>query len=163
MTLSDLVRAAHAKNVSEGAVVKEEIVERTEELNERQFDILDAIEAADTAVYEIDDEAVVGAFEIESTTSIYSGILRMADLLSLQPNFQIDCYLVAPDVRESEVFNQVNRPTFVKMKKPFRETCRFIPFSRLIELSQSGFNALKHQKITYISEDFSDSLIPSEV
>ena len=111
----------------------------------------------------IDDDAVVGAFEIESTTSIYSGILRMSDLLSLQPNFEIDCYLVAPDSRENEVFAQVNRPTFVKMKNPFRESCRFIPFSRLISLSTGGMNNLKHQKISYIKEELSDSLLPSEI
>ena len=111
----------------------------------------------------IDDDAVVGAFEIESTTSIYSGILRMADLLSLQPNFEIACYLVAPDSREEDVFNQVNRPTFVKMKKPFRNSCRFIPFSRLIELKSNGVETLKHQKLSFIIEEFSDSLIPSEL
>jgi hypothetical protein len=111
----------------------------------------------------IDDDAVVGAFEIESTTSIYSGILRLADLLSLQPNFEIACYLVAPDSREEDVFNQVNRPTFVKMKKPFRDSCRFIPFSRLIELKSSGLETLKHQKLSFIIEEFSDSLLPNEL
>jgi hypothetical protein len=111
----------------------------------------------------IDDDAVVGAFEIESTTSIYSGILRMADLLSLQPNFEIACYLVAPDSREVDVFNQVNRPTFVKMKKPFRNSCRFIPFSRLFELKANGIDTLKHQKLSFIVEEFSDSLIPNEI
>ena len=111
----------------------------------------------------IDDDAVVGAFEIESTTSIYSGILRMADLLSLQPNFEIACYLVAPDSREADVFNQVNRPTFVKMKKPFRNSCRFIPFSRLLELKLTGVDRLKHQKLSFIVEEFSDSLIPNEI
>jgi len=111
----------------------------------------------------IEDDAVVGAFEIESTTSIYSGILRMADLLSLQPNFRINCYLVAPDSREAEVFNQVNRPVFTKMKNPFRETCRFIPFSSLTNLSESDFVRFKHQKVSYIEEEFSESLVPSEV
>ena len=111
----------------------------------------------------IDDDAVVGAFEIESTTSIYSGILRMADLLSLQPNFQINCYLVAPDSRAGEVFNQVNRPVFTKMKRPFRDSCRFIPFSSLTELSPDDFVSFKHQRISYIEQDFSESLTPSDV
>jgi hypothetical protein len=111
----------------------------------------------------IDNDAVVGAFEIESTTSIYSGILRMADLLSLQPNFQINCYLVAPDSREVEVFNQVNRPVFTKMKKPFRDSCRFIPFVSLTELGPDDFVSFKHQKISYIEEELSESLVPSDV
>jgi hypothetical protein len=111
----------------------------------------------------IEEDAVMGAFEIESTTSIYSGILRMADLLSLQPNFQINCYLVAPDNRETEVFNQVNRPVFTKMKRPFRESCRFIPFSSLTELSQTDLKNFKHHKISYIEQEFSLSLIPSDI
>jgi predicted RNA-binding protein len=43
--------------------------------------------------------AIVAAFEIESTTSIYSGLLRMADLIAMQPNLNIPLYLVAPDDR----------------------------------------------------------------
>jgi hypothetical protein len=33
--------------------------------------------------------SIVAAFEVESTTSIYSGLLRMSDLLALQPNLSI--------------------------------------------------------------------------
>ncbi len=40
--------------------------------------------------------AIVRAFEVEHTTSIYSGILRMADLLALQPNMDIKLHIVAP-------------------------------------------------------------------
>jgi hypothetical protein len=39
---------------------------------------------------------MVRAFEVEHTTAIYSGILRMADLLALQPNMQIRLHIVAP-------------------------------------------------------------------
>jgi predicted RNA-binding protein len=37
--------------------------------------------------------AIVRAFEVEHTTSIYSGILRMADLLALQPNMDIKLHI----------------------------------------------------------------------
>jgi hypothetical protein len=33
--------------------------------------------------------AITAAFEIESTTSIYSGLLRMSDLIAMQPNLNI--------------------------------------------------------------------------
>ena len=36
------------------------------------------------------------AFEIESTTSVYSGLLRMSDLILSQPNISIDLHIVAP-------------------------------------------------------------------
>ena len=37
---------------------------------------------------------LIAAFEIEATTSIYSGLLRMSDLLALQPNLDLALYLV---------------------------------------------------------------------
>ena len=59
--------------------------------------------------------AVVAAFEIESTTSIYSGLLRMADLLALQPNLNISLFLVAPEDRRSKAITEINRPTFSRV------------------------------------------------
>src|SRR5260370_21695219 len=52
------------------------------------------------------------------TTSIYSGILRMSDLLAQQPNISVPLFLVAPDERRDEVVRQVNRPTFERMNPP---------------------------------------------
>jgi hypothetical protein len=62
--------------------------------------------------------AIVSAFEIESTTSIYSGLLRMSDLIAMQPNLNIPLYLVAPDERREKVMMEVNRPTFSRLKPP---------------------------------------------
>lgn len=60
----------------------------------------------------LEGNAIRAAFEIESTTSIYSGLLRMSDLLAMQPNLQIPLFLVAPDDRRSKAISEVNRPTF---------------------------------------------------
>jgi hypothetical protein len=40
-------------------------------------------------VFWLRGRSIVRAFEVEHTTSVYSGILRMADLLALQPNMDI--------------------------------------------------------------------------
>jgi hypothetical protein len=77
--------------------------------------------------------AIVAAFEIESTTSIYSGLLRMSDLIAMQPNLNIPLYLVAPDERREKVMIEVNRPTFSKLTTPLSEICKFISFSGLKE------------------------------
>jgi hypothetical protein len=58
--------------------------------------------------------AIAAAFEIESTTSIYAGLLRMSDLVAMQPNLKIPLYLVAPEERRTKVMAEVNRPTFNK-------------------------------------------------
>jgi hypothetical protein len=52
------------------------------------------------------------AFEIESTTSIYSGLLRLNDLILAQPNIQIDLYLVTSTARREKVRSQLARPSF---------------------------------------------------
>lgn len=75
--------------------------------------------------------AIAAAFEIESTTSIYSGLLRMSDLVAMQPNLNIPLYLVAPDDRRDKVLVEVNRPTFSRLNPALSEVCRYISFSSL--------------------------------
>ena len=76
--------------------------------------------------------SIVAAFEIESTTSIYSGLLRMSDLLALQPNLALQLYLVAPEERGAKVQQEITRPTFVYRERPLREVCAFISFEKLM-------------------------------
>jgi hypothetical protein len=77
--------------------------------------------------------SIVAAFEVECTTSIYSGLLRMSDLLALQPNLDISLYLVAPDERRDKVEQEILRPTFSLREKPLSRICGFLPFSKLCE------------------------------
>lgn len=77
--------------------------------------------------------SIVSAFEVESTTSIYSGLLRMSDLLALQPNLDINLYLVAPDERRDKVEQEILRPTFLIRAKPLHKICGYLSFSKLIE------------------------------
>lgn len=55
---------------------------------------------------------IIRAFEVEHTTSIYSGLLRMADLLALQPNMDIRLHIVAPTMKREKVFQEIRRPVF---------------------------------------------------
>ena len=97
--------------------------------------------------------AIIAAFEIESTTSIYSGLLRMADLLAMQPNINIPLYLVAPDERRDKVMEEVNRPTFSRLSPPLADVCSYIAFSSLRDrLAQvQGF-------VKYLKPDFLEEL-----
>lgn len=52
------------------------------------------------------------AFEIEKSTSIYSGMLRLLDLASSLGDRKYDFFLVAPDNREKEIVAQLQRPAF---------------------------------------------------
>jgi type II restriction enzyme len=74
---------------------------------------------------------VVAAFEVEKSTSIYSGILRLEDLARSIPGCDCDLYLVAPDRREKEVMAQLRRPAF---KDDIADTSlAYIPFGDLCE------------------------------
>jgi predicted RNA-binding protein len=83
------------------------------------------------------NRSMARAFEVEHTTSIYSGILRMADLLALQPNMDIRLHLVAPSERRHEVMEQIRRPVFSMLeRRPLAETCTYMSYESLKELSQ---------------------------
>jgi len=73
--------------------------------------------------------SILSAFEVESTTSIYSGLLRMSDLLSLQPNLDIKLYLLASDERRDKVRKEILRPTFELKTKPLSRVCGYISFT----------------------------------
>lgn len=61
---------------------------------------------------------VVCAFEVEKSTSIYSGILRLLDLHRSAAARPDQLYLVAPDAREREIQAQLCRPTFADAGVP---------------------------------------------
>jgi hypothetical protein len=60
----------------------------------------------------LEEDYIVKMFEVESTTSIYSGILRMTDFIVKVPNLGVDMYIVASEADEEQVRKQINRPTF---------------------------------------------------
>lgn len=62
---------------------------------------------------------LVCAFEVEQSTSIYSGILRMKDLALSLPHNGAHFYLVAPQAREKEVLAQMTRPALLGGATPF--------------------------------------------
>lgn len=88
---------------------------------------LKTIEAID--VLWVRNRSIVRAFEVEHTTSVYSGILRMADLLALQPNMSINLHLVAPASKRDKVFREMRRPVFSSLEGcPLEKVCTFLSY-----------------------------------
>jgi hypothetical protein len=80
------------------------------------------------------------AFEVEHTTAIYSGLLRMSDLLALQPNMDIRLHIAAPEDRRHKVRQEILRPTFSLLeRRPLYKMCSFLSYSAVEEM-----NALAH-------------------
>jgi len=79
--------------------------------------------------------SIVRAFEVEHTTSVYSGILRMADLLAMQPNLKISLHIVAPVSRREKVFQEIRRPVFALLEGgALSATCTYLSYDTVADL-----------------------------
>lgn len=78
---------------------------------------------------------VAAAFEIERTTSVYSGLLRMADLTALSPNLNFPLYIVTPADRLEKVRRELSRPTFQRLG--LHQRCGFFSEEALLDAADS--------------------------
>ena len=93
-------------------------------------DVAQTVALIDVLWLSSDASAAVCAFEVEKSTSIYSGILRLIDLAHSMDGQASNSFLVAPDSREREIQAQLHRPAFADLGKL---TLRYIRFSELCE------------------------------
>ena len=92
---------------------------------------LDSVRLIDVVWLERGSAQVAAAFEVEHSTSIYSGIVRMLDLaLGTQVGAASTLFLVAPDNRRDEVARQLKRPAFSRVSEL---GIRYLPYSQLKE------------------------------
>jgi hypothetical protein len=91
--------------------------------------------------------SIIRAFEVEHTTSVYSGLLRMADLMALQPNMNIKLHIVAPVGKRDKVLREIKRPVFQLLEeKALSEMCTY--------LSYDSINHLRDEKhLEHLSTD----------
>lgn len=93
----------------------------------------------------------VSAFEVETSTTIYSGLLRMADFVSVMPNKNMKLYIVAPINRKDKVMKELDRPIFRAIG--MNQLCKFISIENLEIMYQKikGLNG-------YIQYDVLDAI-----
>ncbi|GAC1439148.1 MAG: hypothetical protein NVSMB63_04190 [Sediminibacterium sp.] len=73
-------------------------------------DTLNTVKLIDVLWFQKGTNNVIAAFEVEKSTSIYSGILRLADLSFTIADGDEVFYLIIPDKREKDVVLQLLRP-----------------------------------------------------
>ncbi|HEX6574953.1 MAG TPA: hypothetical protein VF042_08260 [Gemmatimonadaceae bacterium] len=84
------------------------------------------------------------AYEIENSTSIYSGLLRFADLNIIAPNTLYPMFIVAPKEKKSRLRDQLRRPTFKRLE--LDKKVRFLSYEAIDEIdtffanSETGLN-----------------------
>jgi len=74
------------------------------------------------------------AFEIENSTSIYSGLLRFADLTMVAPNTVYPMFIVAPGERRNRVREQLARPSFRHLG--IHEKVRYLSYEKVNEIEE---------------------------
>jgi len=99
----------------------------------------------------VKNNLVVRAFEVEETTPVYSGLLRMTDLMTLSPNTKIKLHIVAAEKKFDKYDNEVNRPTFAMFQfAPLSELCTFLSYESLDELMK--LSHIEHSRDTIIDD-----------
>ena len=84
------------------------------------------------------------AFEIENSTSIYSGLLRFADLKLIAPNSIYPFFIVAPTAKRNRVLEQIKRPAFKELD--LQDKVRYLSYEvvnevdKFFENSNHGLN-----------------------
>jgi hypothetical protein len=141
---NDRNRGFMGKKLSEIPRMKNSLPLQFDEATNQTIELID--------VLWIKRNAIAAAFEIESTTSIYSGLLRMSDLIAMQPNLNIPLFLVAPDDRRDKVVSEINRPTFSRLTPPMSQMCRFISFETLKESVSKVAAVTKYLKPEFLDE-----------
>ncbi|WP_254831404.1 Cdc6/Cdc18 family protein [Haloglomus salinum] len=63
----------------------------------------------------LDGDSIVKMFEVENSTQIYSGLLRMADFAASVPNLMVDLYVVVPESRAETAEQHLSRPSFQQL------------------------------------------------
>ncbi|WP_147329525.1 hypothetical protein [Paraburkholderia sp. DHOC27] len=81
--------------------------------------------------------SIVRAFEVEHTTSVYSGLLRMADLVALQPNIHIRLHIVAPAEKREKVLQEIRRPVFSLLEgRALSEMCTYLSYDNAKDIGE---------------------------
>lgn len=90
--------------------------------------------------------SIKSAFEIEHSTSIYSGILRLSDLRTLTPNSNYPLFIIASRDRKNKVFEQLKRPTFSNDYLSLDRAVKFLSYDTIRDIDENfkkeyiGFN-----------------------
>src|SRR6202035_3072691 len=99
------------------------------------LDVPRSIENIDV-VWKFGPYSIKSPFEIEHSTSVYSGILRLSDLRAEAPNSNYPLFIVASEDRRRKVFDELSRPTFSGPCLRLNEVIRFLGYKKLRDIDE---------------------------
>ena len=89
--------------------------------------------------------AIEGLFEVEHSTSIYSGLLRFNDVLLTDPS-ATRFYIVSNEKRRDRFSRQAYRPTF--RQSGLSERASFLEYANVFDWHQRLLQGTSHEKNT---------------
>ena len=89
-------------------------------------------------VWKFGPYSIKSAFEIEHSTSVYSGILRLSDLRAETPNSVFPLFIVADRERKQKVLNELLRPTFSSPALKLNEVVKYLSYDDVREIDRSA-------------------------
>jgi hypothetical protein len=104
------------------------------------MDVPRSVENIDV-VWKLGPYSIKSAFEIEHSTSVYSGILRLSDLRAEAPNSNYPLFVVASENRRKKVFDELRRPTFSGPCLRLNEVIKFLGYQKLREIDDVSKDA----------------------
>ncbi|HMW31810.1 MAG TPA: hypothetical protein PLG25_00165 [bacterium] len=96
------------------------------DLPDRYEKVFDVIKQVDVLWLKRGSSDLSAMFEVEHSTSIYSGLLRFNDLHLVEPNLKPKFSIVSNDLRRALFLRQINRPTF--KVSGLSEICNFLEY-----------------------------------
>jgi hypothetical protein len=114
------------------------------------MDVPRSVENIDV-VWKFGHYSIKSAFEIEHSTSVYSGILRLSDLRAEAPNSNYPLFIVASENRRRKVFDELRRPTFSGPCLRLHEVIKFLGYEKVREIDEFSKNARDFDANTLIS------------
>jgi len=79
-------------------------------------DVMEVVNFIDVLWFKKGTNDIECAFEVEKTTSIYSGLLRLKDLICSLSDNEYHVFVLIPDDREKEMLAQLKRPAFADLR-----------------------------------------------
>lgn len=107
----------------------------------------------------LNGRTIVRAFEVEHTTAIYSGLLRMADLVALQPNLDLKLHIVASVDKREKVLRELRRPVFALLENGvMQKRCSYLSYDALREISELKMLSMMKDGVVDQYEEHADDV-----
>ncbi len=133
-------RVYQGKRLGDFKRLRDSVSSQFDEATNRAMEYMDALW--------LNGNLVVAGFEVEHASPPYYGLLRMARVVSIEPDFAVPLYVVAPDEERRNLTEEINRPIFAEL----RQICEYIPYSVLKEQSEKGIGSINYLKPDFLGD-----------